>query len=47
MPASSASAERLFSIAGYGSKGNKSNISPPLLEAATLAKYNRQYISDL
>ena len=45
MPASSASAERLFSIAGYGSKGNKNNIAPPLLEAATLAKYNRYFVS--
>ena len=44
MPASSAPVERLFSVAGYGSKGTQSNIAPPLLEAQTLCKFNRNIL---
>ena len=40
MPSSSASAERLFSMAGFFSEGNRQKISAELLKAQTLARYN-------
>ena len=44
LPASSASAERLFSMAGVFSRGNSSRIMPDLLEAKALARYNKHFV---
>lgn len=44
LPATSASVERLFSIAGLGCKGNRNAIKPCLLEAETLCKFNRKLL---
>ena len=42
VPATSASVERLFSVAGSMTSGNKHRLGPLLLEAETIASYNRE-----
>ena len=43
MPATSASAERMFSIAGLSVSGKRVNVNGDLVEAETIARYNRKY----
>lgn len=43
MPATSASAERLFSCSGLSCKGKKTNVSSVLLEDETLSRFNRKF----
>jgi hypothetical protein len=42
IPATSASAERLFSAAGVSASGRRTTIGPALLEAEAIAKYNKK-----
>lgn len=44
LPATSASVERLFSIAGRGCTGNRNAIKPTLLKSETLCKFNRKFL---
>ena len=44
IPGTSASSERIFSISGAVTKGNLSNTAPTLVEAKTLAKFNRKFL---
>jgi hypothetical protein len=43
MPATSASAERLFSCSGLSCKGKKTNVSSVLLESQTLCRFNKKF----
>jgi hypothetical protein len=43
MPATSASAERLFSCSGLSCKGKKANVSPVLVESQTLCRFNKNF----
>ncbi len=43
MPATSTSAERLFSCSGLSCKGKKTNVSSVLLESETLCRFNRKF----